>query len=87
MSQEMSPLFKTVRLGDLELPKLIVVAPLSRNRAEYGTEVPRKLNAICYAPRASSGFINTNATQISRRFNGNKRYILGCDCNGYNGGR
>ena len=41
------------------------MAPLTRNRATHGTDVPRQLNAEYYAQRADAGLIIAEATQIS----------------------
>jgi N-ethylmaleimide reductase len=41
------------------------MAPLTRNRATHGTDVPHELNATYYAQRAGAGLIVAEATQIS----------------------
>jgi N-ethylmaleimide reductase len=60
-------LFDPIRLGDLQLPNRIVMAPLTRNRA-VGT-VPTSLMATYYAQRADpatgAGLVISEATQIS----------------------
>lgn len=58
-------LFDSLRLGDLELPNRIVMAPLTRNRALPDGDVPHALNVEYYAQRASAGLIITEASQIS----------------------
>jgi N-ethylmaleimide reductase len=58
-------LFSPVSLGDLELPNRIVMAPLTRMRAEPGTQVPTALQAEYYAQRATAGLIVAEATAIS----------------------
>jgi N-ethylmaleimide reductase len=58
-------LFDGLRLGDLDLPNRIVMAPLTRNRALPDGDVPHALNAEYYAQRASAGLIITEASQIS----------------------
>jgi N-ethylmaleimide reductase len=65
MSRDASSLFTPVRVGDLMLRNRIAMAPLTRNRATRGTDVPHQLNAIYYAQRASAGLIIAEATQIS----------------------
>jgi N-ethylmaleimide reductase len=70
MNKETNLLFQTFKLGDLELPNRIVMAPLTRNRATHGTDAPNELNALYYAQRASAGLIITEATQISRQGQG-----------------
>ncbi len=57
-------LFSPVRVGDLELPNRVLMAPMTRNRAAAGN-VPTALNATYYAQRASAGLIITEATQVS----------------------
>lgn len=50
----------------LHLRNRFVMAPLTRNRAIHGTDVPHALNAEYYAQRASdAGLIISEATQIS----------------------
>jgi N-ethylmaleimide reductase len=58
-------LFTPTRIGDLELPNRIVMAPLTRNRALPDGDVPHALNAEYYAQRATAGLLITEATQIS----------------------
>jgi N-ethylmaleimide reductase len=57
-------LFSSFRLGELELPNRMVMAPMTRSRALDGN-VPNPLAAIYYAQRASAGLIVTEATQVS----------------------
>ncbi|QLE55153.1 alkene reductase [Nostoc sp. TCL26-01] len=57
-------LFSPYKLGDLELPNRIVMAPLTRQRAGEGN-VPHQLNATYYTQRASAGLIIAEATQVS----------------------
>jgi N-ethylmaleimide reductase len=52
------------RLGPLELPNRVVMAPMTRNRAGPGN-APTALNATYYAQRAGAGLIVSEATQIS----------------------
>jgi len=60
----MPSLFSPLRLGDLELPNRVVMAPLTRCRA--GRErVPNALMAEYYAQRASAGLIISEATVVS----------------------
>jgi N-ethylmaleimide reductase len=58
-------LFTPIALGSVELANRIVMAPLTRNRATHGTDVPHELNAEYYAQRAGAGLIIAEATQIS----------------------
>ncbi len=70
MSNDLSVLFSPVRIGSLDLPNRIVMAPLTRNRVEPATLAPRALNADYYRQRASAGLIITEATQISQQGQG-----------------
>jgi N-ethylmaleimide reductase len=58
-------LFTPFSLGSIVLANRIVMAPLTRNRATHGTDVPHALNAEYYAQRATAGLIIAEATQIS----------------------
>src|SRR5271154_5681049 len=59
------PLFTPLRMGDLDLPNRIVMAPLTRMRAGSMDHVPTALQAAYYAQRASAGLIIAEATAIS----------------------
>jgi len=56
-------LFSPLRLGSLELPNRIVMAPMTRNRAPEG--IATSLMAEYYAQRASAGLIVSEGSQIS----------------------
>jgi N-ethylmaleimide reductase len=66
----MELLFEPVRLGGLELPHRIVMAPLTRSRARQPGNVPTPLNACYYAQRASAALIISEATQVSMQGQG-----------------
>jgi N-ethylmaleimide reductase len=57
-------LFEPCRVGALELPNRLVMAPMTRCRAGAGN-VPTELNALYYAQRASAGLIISEATQVT----------------------
>ncbi len=59
------PLLTPHRMGDLDLPSRIVMAPLTRMRAHPTDHVPTELQAEYYAQRASAGLIVAEATAIS----------------------
>ncbi|MFH3821880.1 oxidoreductase, partial [Acinetobacter nosocomialis] len=61
----MATLFDPIVLGDLELPNRIVMAPMTRSRAQQPGDVPTALNALYYAQRAGAGLIVSEGTQIS----------------------
>lgn len=60
-------LFDPIRIGAIECPNRVLMAPLTRCRAEPGTLAPRALNAQYYAQRASAGLIISEATQVEPR--------------------
>lgn len=57
-------LFQPTRLGSLELPNAVVMAPLTRQRSLQPGNIPSELNATYYAQRASAGLIISEATQV-----------------------
>lgn len=59
------PLFSPVRMGELRLRKRIVMAPLTRMRADNAKHAPTKLHAQYYSQRASAGLIISEGTEIS----------------------
>lgn len=60
----MPTLFDPIRIGDLELPNRIIMAPLTRCRAEQG-RVPGELMVEYYSQRASAGLIISEATSVT----------------------
>jgi len=70
MNPDASLLFQPFRLGDLDLPNRVVMAPLTRNRATPGTDAHNDLAATYYRQRAGAGLIVSEASQISRQGQG-----------------
>ena len=67
----MSQLFSPIRIGAIDLAHRVVLAPLTRMRADMPGNVPGDLMAIYYAQRASEGgLMITEATFISPTGNG-----------------
>ncbi len=62
-------LFSPIRMGDLDLPNRVVMAPLTRSRAKNGG-VQTAMNAEYYRQRATAGLIVAEATQISQQGQG-----------------
>jgi N-ethylmaleimide reductase len=62
-------LLQPFRLGDLDLANRMVLAPMTRNRADENG-VPKPMMATYYAQRATAGLIITEATQVSPQANG-----------------
>jgi N-ethylmaleimide reductase len=58
-------LFNSFDLQGLILKNRIVMAPLTRNRAIHGSDVPQAINATYYTQRSQAGLIISEATQIS----------------------
>jgi len=60
----MTTLFDPIKIGDLELANRVIMAPLTRCRAEPG-RVPGDLIAAYYAQRADAGLIISEATSVT----------------------
>ncbi|RYE88179.1 MAG: alkene reductase, partial [Oxalobacteraceae bacterium] len=60
----MTTLFDPIKLGALELPNRIIMAPLTRCRADEG-RVPNQMMADYYVQRASAGLILSEATSVT----------------------
>lgn len=60
----MTTILDSIKLGKLQLPNRMVMAPMTRGRAEDGA-VPSALMAEYYAARADAGLIISEATAIS----------------------
>ncbi|VIO71182.1 alkene reductase [Bradyrhizobium ivorense] len=69
MSQP-TKLLEPYKLGALTLPNRLVMAPLTRNRAEPGSFVPSPLAVDYYGQRASAGLLVTEASQVSQQGQG-----------------
>jgi N-ethylmaleimide reductase len=63
-------LFQPFQMGDLHLRNRAVMAPLTRNRANLGGEVPTELMVDYYRQRAGAGLIISEASQISQQGQG-----------------
>jgi len=57
-------LFSPVKLGNLQLNNRMIMAPMTRNRADKNN-VPQSMNIKYYRQRASAGLIITEASQVS----------------------
>ncbi|MEE4801927.1 alkene reductase [Pseudomonas alliivorans] len=60
----MTTIFDPITIGDLQLPNRIIMAPLTRCRADEG-RVPNALMAEYYVQRASAGLIISEATSVT----------------------
>jgi N-ethylmaleimide reductase len=63
MTTTLAPLFTPVTLGSLNLPNRIVMAPLTRCRAD-ANHVPTSIMADYYSQRVSAGLIIAEATMV-----------------------
>lgn len=70
MTRDASALFTPLSWGVVELSNRIAMAPLTRNRAQKGTDAAGELQARYYAQRADAGLIIAEATQISKQGQG-----------------
>lgn len=61
------PLLHGMDLGELRLPNRVVLAPLTRARADNAGLVPTELHAAYYGQRAGAGLIVTEGTWVSER--------------------
>ena len=62
-SDSVPTLFTPLRLGAIEIPNRVIMAPLTRCRAVEG-RVPSPLAPEYYAQRASAGLILSEATAV-----------------------
>ena len=61
----MPTLFDPLKIGDLEVPNRIFLAPLTRNRSTGEGRVPNALMRDYYVQRASAGLIISEATSVT----------------------
>jgi N-ethylmaleimide reductase len=65
-------LLQPVTIGRLELPNRVVMAPMTRNRAD-AADAPHALNVEYYRQRTGAGLIITEASQVSPQGKGYPR--------------
>jgi 2,4-dienoyl-CoA reductase-like NADH-dependent reductase (Old Yellow Enzyme family) len=61
----MPTLFDPLKIGDLEVPNRIFLAPLTRNRSTGPGRVPNAMMRAYYLQRASAGLIISEATSVA----------------------
>lgn len=61
------PLLQPISIGDLNLKNRVIMAPMTRNRADNNDNAPTELHAEYYKQRAGAGLIITEGSQISER--------------------
>ncbi len=62
---ESQPLLSPVTVGSCTLPNRVIMAPMTRSRADNPERAPTALHAQYYAQRAGAGLIITEASQVS----------------------
>lgn len=61
-------LLKPIKIGDLQLANRVVMAPMTRSRADNDLNVPTAdLQGVYYQQRASAGLIITEGSQVSKQ--------------------
>ncbi|MFD2513168.1 alkene reductase [Pontibacter locisalis] len=60
-------LLKQIKLHDLKLENRVIMAPMTRSRADNEGNVPTDMMATYYRQRASAGLIITEGSQISQQ--------------------
>ena len=63
----MNPLFSNTRLGRYTLRNRLVMAPMTRSRADDTTGVPSPMAVDYYSQRAGAGLIITEGTELARK--------------------
>jgi N-ethylmaleimide reductase len=61
------PLLENYQLGNITLKNRVVMAPMTRSRADNPENTATELNAQYYAQRASAGLIISEGTQVSKQ--------------------
>lgn len=64
------PLLQPIEIGDLILKNRVIMAPMTRNRADNEDEAATDLHAKYYAQRAEAGLVISEGSQVSRRAKG-----------------
>ncbi|RRO21408.1 alkene reductase [Flavobacteriaceae bacterium 14752] len=63
-------LLQPIRIGELKLKNRVIMAPMTRNRADNEHEAPTDLHVKYYTQRAEAGLIITEGSQVSERAKG-----------------
>jgi N-ethylmaleimide reductase len=67
MSSTAQPLLAPLTLGGLRLPNRVVMAPMTRARADNPELAPNPLHATYYGQRASAGLVITEGTWVNEQ--------------------
>ena len=60
-------LLDSYKLGDLELQNRVIMAPMTRSRADNPENAPTEMHAEYYRQRSSAGLIISEGSQVSKR--------------------
>lgn len=60
-------LLKPIKLNEIELKNRVIMAPMTRSRADNPDNTPTELHATYYRQRAGAGLIITEGSQISKQ--------------------
>ena len=63
-------LLNPIEIGDLKLKNRIIMAPMTRNRADNAREAATELHAEYYSQRAEAGLIISEGSQVSQEAKG-----------------
>ncbi len=67
MNTERQPLLEEYKLGNLTLKNRVIMAPLTRSRADNSDNAPTNIHIEYYKQRAGAGLIITEGSQVSER--------------------
>lgn len=67
MAQANQPLLEPYKTGDLQLKNRVVMAPMTRSRADNKHNAPTDLHVKYYSQRAGAGLIISEGSQVSSR--------------------
>lgn len=65
--EEDQPLLQSYQMGDLTLKNRVIMAPMTRNRADNKANAPTELHVEYYKQRSSAGLIISEGSQVSER--------------------
>lgn len=67
MSKEQQPLLQSYQLGDITLKNRVIMAPMTRSRADNEKKKPMEMHVEYYTQRVGAGLIITEGSQVSER--------------------
>lgn len=67
MKNENQPLLQSYQLGNIELKNRVIMAPMTRSRADNEQHAPTDIHVEYYRQRAGAGLIITEGAQVSER--------------------